>query len=611
VKFQPMAVPPAPHEVGTVAAARPAARGPTLGAMVLRACESTSGTALMALQRPAADLSYPELGRAATEIAGGLTELGVRSGDRVALLADTRPEWTLVDCGALVTGAIVVPIYQTNSPRECEYVLQHSGARVVVCEDEDQVAKVASVRHRCPDLEHVVVMEGAAGGAISLEELRERRATESGRSPAELERGAGADDVATIVYTSGTTGPPKGCVLTHANVLSAVHMYEARLAVDPGRFVVFMFLPLAHVLARVTQMLVLDLGGTIAYWQRDRSRVLEDLAESRPTHVPVVPRVLEKVHARAVAAADEGGPLKRAGLRYALGIGAAAQRRERAGEAVGPLLRGAHAVADRLVLSKVRALFGEEARLVLTGAAPIGAEVPRFFDACGLPVMEGYGMTETCAAATLNTPAEFRFGTVGRPVPGMEIAIADDGEVLMRGPCVFRGYYRDEQATAEAFDGDWLRSGDLGEVDRDGFLRITGRKKDVIITSSGKNITPSLIESALRESRWISEAVVHGDNRPYLVALLVLDREEISALAEHTGAAPDAASMAGDERVHREVAGVVDDVNRGFARIEQVKRFAILDHDLTQEAGELTPTMKAKRAVVYERYRDMFEALYG
>jgi long-chain acyl-CoA synthetase len=357
-------------------------------------------------------------------------------------------------------------------------------------------------------------------------------------------------------------------------------------------------------------MLVLDLGGTIAYWQRDRARLLDDLAASRPTHVPVVPRVLEKVHARALAAAEEGGFVSRAAFRHALGIGALTRRRERAGKAVNPVLRGAHAVADRFVLSKVRLLFGEEARLVVTGAAPIGAEVPEFFDACGLPVMEGYGMTETCAAATLNTPTAFRFGTVGRPLPGMEVGIADDGEVLMRGPCVFGGYYRDESATAATFDGDWLRSGDLGEIDADGYLRITGRKKDVIITSSGKNITPSLIESALRESRWISEAVVYADNRPYLVALLVLDRDELPALAERTGVEPDLAAMAGDERVRREVATVVDEVNTRFARIEQVKRFAILDHELTQGAGELTPTMKVKRAVVYDRYREVFDSLY-
>ena len=584
------------------------AQATTLGSMVLRACESASGPAL---RKPgAADLSYPELGAAATEIAAGLIELGVKQGDRVAILSNTRPEWTLVDCGALAAGMIVVPIYQTNSPQECAYVLQHSGARVVVCEDEDLLAKVRSVRHRCPDLEHVVVMEGQGEGAISLVELRERGSDASRTSPRELGGSAGADDVATIVYTSGTTGPPKGCVLTHANVLSAVRMYEARLEMDPAHFVVFMFLPLAHVLARVTQMVVLDLGGTLAYWQGDPSRVLDDLRASRPTHVPVVPRILEKIHARAVTTANEGGPVKRAGLRYALEIGSAVRRSERSDQAVGPLLRGGHAVADRLMLSKVRTLFGEQASMVLTGAAPIGAEVLDFFDACGLPVMEGYGLTETCAAATLNAPGEFRFGTVGRPLPGIEIRIADDGEVLIHGPCIFSGYYRDEQATAEAFDGDWFRSGDLGQIDADGYLRITGRKKDLIITSSGKNIAPSLIETALREARWISEAVVYGDNRPYLVALLVLDPDELPALAEHLGMEPESSAMAGDGRVQHVLAEVVDEVNRGFARIEQVKRFAILDHDLTQDAGELTPTMKVKRAVVYDRYRDIFDALY-
>jgi long-chain acyl-CoA synthetase len=287
-----------------------------------------------------------------------------------------------------------------------------------------------------------------------------------------------------------------------------------------------------------------------------------------------------------------------------------ARARERSHEGLNPLLRGARAAADRLVLSRVRALFGQDAQLVLTGAAPIDPKVPEFFDVCGIPVMEGYGLTETCAAATLNTPTEFRFGTVGRPLPGMEVGIAGDGEILMRGPCVFPGYYRNDEATAATFDGDWLRSGDLGEIDEAGYLRITGRKKDLIITSSGKNIAPANIETALRESRWISEAVVYGDNRPYLVAMLVLDRDELPALAARAGVEPDLASMARDERVRGELAAGVEEVNRQFARIEQVKRFAILDRELTQQAGELTPTMKVKRAVVYDRYRDLFDALY-
>jgi long-chain acyl-CoA synthetase len=583
----------------------------TVGGMLLHAARSRSGTALRQERAGTRlEISYPELGRRATDIARGLVALGVERGDRVAVLSDTRAEWTLFDCGALLAGAAVVPIYQTSSPQECAYVLAHSGARLIACEDQEQLAKVEAVRNRCPDLRDVVLMDGTAAGAIGLDGLCERGRDTGPSAPEELQRGTSAEDVATIVYTSGTTGPPKGCMLTHANVLAAVRMYEAAVEVPGERFVVFMFLPLAHVLARVTQMVVLDLGGTIAYWRGDRTRVLDDMAESRPTHIPVVPRILEKVHARAIATANERGPLQRTALRTALRVGASVRRRERAGETVGPMLHGAHVVADRAVLAKVRALFGGSAHQVLTGAAPIGAEVPEFFDSCGLPVLEGYGMTETCAAATLNTPTEFRPGTVGRPLPGMEIAVAGDGEVLMRGPCVFRGYYRDEAATAAAFDEDWLRSGDLGEIDDEGYLRITGRKKELIITSSGKNVAPSPMESALRESRWISEAVLYGDNRPYLVALLVLDSDELPALADHTGAAPDMRSMARDERVRREVAAVVKDVNQRFARIEQVKRFAILDHDLTQQADELTPTMKVKRGVVYERYRELFDALY-
>jgi long-chain acyl-CoA synthetase len=274
-------------------------------------------------------------------------------------------------------------------------------------------------------------------------------------------------------------------------------------------------------------------------------------------------------------------------------------------------LRGRHALADRLVLSKVRGLFGPNLQLALTGAAPIARDVLEFFDACGVLILEGYGMTETTAAATLNTAARFRLGTVGRALPGTEVSLAPDGEVLMRGPNVFRGYFKDDQATREAFTDDgWLRSGDLGSLDQDGYLRITGRKKDIIITSSGKNIAPTNIEAALREIRWVSEAVVLGDDRPYLVAMLTLDPDEAPALATRLGVEADISAMAGDERVRAEIAREVERVSERFARIERVKRFAILPHDLTQENGELTPTMKVKRAVVYSEFKDVFDSLY-
>ena len=589
----------------------PAAPAPAgLGEMVLRASASASGTALAFDQDGSRrELSYAELGQAVREVAGGLIALGLEPGDRVAVLSDTRAEWTIADCGALCAGTVVVPIYQTNSPEECRYVLQHSGTRLVFCENEEQLAKVEQVRSECPDLQHVVSLTETRGRAESLTRLRERGAALDPAARDRLGGGAQPEDVATIIYTSGTTGPPKGCVLTHANVLATVRMYGDALELGREPFSLYLFLPLAHALARVAQFVTLDRGGTIAYWQRDSRRLVADLAQAQPTYFPSVPRVFEKIHAQALGAVEQSA-VRGALFRWALAAGVQVRAAERRGRRPGPLLRARHALADRLVLSKVRNLFGGRLRLALTGAAPVSREVLEFFDACGVPVLEGYGLTETCAAATLNTPGAVRLGTVGPALSGVELDIADDGEILIRGANVFRGYHRDPEATGETLAGGWLRSGDLGALDGDGYLSITGRKKELIITSSGKNISASNIETALRERPWISQAVVYGDNRPYLVALLTLDPDELPALAQRLGVSPDAAAMAGDDRVREALQAEVDEVNRHFARIEQVKRFAVLDRDLTLAAGELTPTLKVKRPVVYERYREHFDRLY-
>jgi long-chain acyl-CoA synthetase len=575
--------------------------------LLLRAADYHRGTAVR-VRRDGAwlETTFAELRTAAREIAAGLVGLGVRPGDRVAILGSTRPEWTVADCGALCAGATVVPVYHTNSPDECQYVLAHSGARVLICEDAAQLAKVESVRERLPALEHVFLML-PADGARTLSDLR------AIAEPVDVAAVPVAPaDAATIVYTSGTTGPPKGCVLTHANCVATMRMYEERLQEELGPgVVIFMFLPLAHSLARVVQLVALDVGATLSFWQGDPKRLLDDVADARPTYFPSVPRVFEKIHARALAAAEESDPLRRRLFGWAIATGARVRAAERRGDDPGVLLRGGARIADRLVLSRVRELFGGNLRLGLTGAAPIGRDVLDFFDACGVLVLEGYGMTETCAAATLNTPDSFRFGTVGRPLPGSQVAIADDGEVLMRGPHVFGGYHCDEASTRDTFDSGWLRSGDLGDVDADGFLAITGRKKDLIITSSGKNISPTNLETALSETRWVSQAVVYGDNRPYLVALLTIDPDELEALAARAGVPADATEMVGDAKVHAVLEEAVDEVNRRVARIEQIKRFTVLDRDLTQSAGELTPTLKVKRATVYERYRPLFEALYA
>ena len=586
----------------------------TLAAMALESSERHSGPALRYHRGGHwREMDYAELGVTIRAIARGLIALGLRPGDRVSILSSTRAEWTACDLGALCAGAVVAPIYHTNSPGECQYVLAHAESRLVFCEDAAQAAKVAQVRDECPDLEHVVTFEGTVDGALSLDELRALGAEVEPTAVDDIARAAQPEDPATIVYTSGTTGPPKGCVTTNANCMATARMYEDELefASSEEPVVVFMFLPLAHSLARVTQMVVLDVGGTIAYWRGDPAVVLEDLASTRPTHVPSVPRVYEKVHTKALSGLEEAGRLKRETFRWALRTGARFRGLQHEGRSAGPLLRARHALADRLVLSKVRGLFGPDIKLALTGAAPISRDVLEFFDACGVLILEGYGMTETTAAATLNTQHGFRFGTVGRALPGSEVAIADDGEILMRGPHLFAGYFKNDEATAETMTEDgWLRSGDLGSIDEDGFLHITGRKKDLIITSSGKNISAANLESALRDIRWVSQAVVYGDDRAYLVALLTLDPDEVPALAERVGTEPDLEKMCIDPRVRAELAAEVERVNERFARIEQVKRFTILDRDLTQEDGELTPTMKVKRAVVYREFADAFAALY-
>ena len=575
--------------------------------MVLDATERHGGAAIR-FPRDGTwhEWSFAELGAGVRELARGLAALGLEPGDRVAILGETRPEWTLADAAALAAGLVVVPVYHTNSPEECRYVIDHSGARAIILEDATQLAKIEAVKGDLGGLEHVVSMEDT-GRTTTVADLRAR----AGETPEEELRArldaVGPDDVATIVYTSGTTGPPKGCQLTHRNVLFTGDAYMQQIHLRPPA-TLFMFLPLAHALARVVQMVSVQTGATLAFWSGDSRKLVEDVGAARPTHFPSVPRVFEKIHARVLARGQEGSAIKQRLFAWAIATGRRARPAMRAGNA-SPVLKARYALADRLVLSKVRDLFGGRLELALTGAAPIPLEVLEFLDACGITVLEGYGMTETCAAATLNTPEDPRFGTVGPPLPGTDVKIAEDGEILLSGPNVFKGYHRNEEATRDVFDGDAVRTGDLGELDGR-FLRITGRKKDLIITSSGKNISPTNIENALRESRWISQAVVHGDNRSYLVALLTLDADEAAALGAELGIEGDPATMAGHPAVIEAMQKEVDQANARFARIEQVKKFTVLDQDLSQENGELTPTMKVKRAVVEKRYADTFSALY-
>ena len=585
----------------------------TMATLVLDAAARHRGTAMRYPEAGGWErTSYPQLGADVRAIAKGLIGLGVAAGERVAILSNTRAEWTLADFGALCAGAVVVPVYQTNSPEECEYVLEHSGATALFCEDEDQLDKLAEIRGALPGLRHMIRFEGEGGDAITLDELRAAGADVSDDDLDTRINAIEPGDVATIVYTSGTTGQPKGCMLTHGNLRSDVDGIHEILTVTPGEDVLYVFLPLAHVLTRIVQLFAIDAGGEMAYWRRDPKKIVEDVQLIKPTHLPSVPRIFEKIHTAATTKAEAAGGVKAKLFHWAVGVGREVNKREDRGGHAGLVLKAERALADKLVLHKIRDLFGGRIKLALSGAAPIDTDILEFFRAAGVWVLEGYGMTENCAVHTLNTIEAHKFGTVGRPLPPCKVKIADDGEILMAGPNIFKGYYGNEEATSQTLSSDgWLHSGDLGELDADGYLSITGRKKDLIITSSGKNISPSNIENALKLSRWISQAVVYGDRRPYLTALLTLDPDEAGALAEKVGAdAKDPATLAQHDGVRAELQAAVDEANRKFARIAQVKRFAVLERDLSQEHEELTPTLKVKRNVVYERYAKDFAQLY-
>jgi len=413
------------------------------------------------------------------------------------------------------------------------------------------------------------------------------------------------------VYTSGTSGPPKGCMLTHGNFLSAVHAYVRTLGVDE-RNSVYQFLPLAHVMARIIQFEALSVGARVVFWTGDPTKVLAEVGQSAPTHFPSVPRIFEKIHGAVVSQLEDGPAPQRRLFDWAVSTGARTRDSLRT-RRLPPLLTDLlYRIAQPLALDKVRAMFGPNLQVAFVGAAPVGKDLLEFFDACGVLILEAYGLTETCAAATLNVPDAVRFGTVGKPLPGTEVSLASDGEILLRGPQVFKGYHKRPEATAEALTPEgWFCTGDIGTIDREGFVTITGRKKEIIVTSSGKKIAPLNIESQLRHSPYVDEAVVYAERRPYVVAMLTLDQKEMARLAERLGVPADLTTLAADPRVHAELQRDIDAVNAQFARIEQIKRFAILDHGLSQAAGELTPTLKVKRNVVNEKYAEVFDQLYG
>jgi long-chain acyl-CoA synthetase len=543
-----------------------------------------------------------------TALAKGLIGAGIEPGDRVGLMSRTCYEWTLADYAIWTAGAVSVPIYETDSAEQVEWILSDSGAKAVIAETDTHADIVAGVQDRVPDLRHVWRIAGLddlakAGEQVTDEQVRAARSTRR------------AGDLATIIYTSGTTGRPKGCELTHRNLLMAVRnavdgALEELFQVADGSTLLFM--PLAHVFARIIEVGCLESGAVLGHWPDTRT-VAKGLPEFRPTFLLAVPRVFEKVFNTAQQTAS-ASPAKSKIFAAAVETAIAVSQATAAGKPAGLGLRVRHTIFDHLVYGKLRAAVGGKVTYAVSGGAPLGERLGHFFRGTGITVLEGYGMTETSAAATVNKPSRNKIGTVGQPVPGVSARIADDGEILLKGAIVFAGYWHNSQATGEALDADgWLHTGDLGSLDDEGFLRVTGRKKELIVTAGGKNVAPAVLEDRLRAYPLISQCMVVGDGKPFIACLVTLDAEALEFWKKQHGKpeSATAADLANDPDLLADLQAAVDDANKAVSRAESIRKIRVLGVDFTPENGYLTPSLKVKRALVAKDFAADIEALYS
>jgi long-chain acyl-CoA synthetase len=552
------------------------------------------------------DVTWKQFGEEVRGVAKGLIASGVAAGDRVALQAKTRYEWTVLDFAIWTAGGVVVPVYETSSADQVAWILSDSEATAIIVERDEHAEAVESVRDQAPDLKAVYVIDDGA-----VDQL-----TEAGKSVPDSELAArrktlNADSLATLIYTSGTTGRPKGCELTHGNFLFEIVNGMSLL----GRFMnvqgsLLLFIPLAHVLARVLEVGAVKTRTVIGHTP-DVKNLLDDLGEFKPTFVLAVPRVFEKVYnsAKAKAEADGKGKIFDKAAQVAIDWSRAQDN-----GGAGLALKAQHTLFDKLVYSKLRAALGGRCLGAISGGAPLGDRLGHFFRGIGVVVFEGYGLTETTAAAAVNHDDALRIGTVGRPLPGVEASIADDGEIRLRGGVVMRGYWKNDDATKEAIDGEgWFHTGDLGEIDDDGFLKITGRKKEILVTAGGKNVAPAVLEDRLRSHRLISQCIVVGDQRPFIAALITLDEEALPQWLESKGKPKDQSieDVREDPELKAEIDDAVKDANKAVSQAEAIKKFTILGTDFTEENGMLTPSLKLKRSVVLKEFGDEVEGLYA
>ena len=566
-------------------------------------------------------ISSKEMFERIRDLSLGLRAVGVSRGDRVAIVSESRPEWLLSDLAVLTAGAVTVPIYPTLSASQARYILQDSGARLAIVSTRLQLDKVQEVRHLLPALESVVVMDPPAAipaGSASVLSLEDVEGRGHGRMTSEWGAAKGfrddaralkPDDLATIIYTSGTTGEPKGVMLTHGNLVSNLRATADTLDLSQDD-VALSFLPLSHGFERMVSYVYLFCGVTIVFAE-SFDTVARDLARVRPTILTGVPRVYEKLHARILETARSAGGSKAAIFRWAVNAGLARAKAVLRGGSAGPLTSLKSAIGDRFVFSAIREKLGGRIRFVASGSAPLDASIMEFFHAIGIPIIEGYGLTETSPILTFNPVNALRVGTVGRAIPGVELRIADDGEILARGPNIMRGYFNKPEATADVLKDGWFHTGDIGQIDAQGYLAITDRKKDLLVTSGGKKIAPQPIEAVLKRSPLVAEAVLLGDRRKYAAVLIVPDFAALERRLKDLGRPPGTRQ----DLIHRPdvlalYQEIIDALNRELSQFERIKNMALLPSEFTIDSGELTPTLKVKRKVVEQNWRDQIEALY-
>src|SRR3989449_3556762 len=562
-------------------------------------------------------ITWREVGDLVRELALGLIALGRQKGDRVALLSTSRAEWVQADFAIFTAGCVTVPVYPTYPPDLIAYVVNDSEAKTLIVEDPAQLAKALQVRDKMPGLEQIVVIAGYDAPqpprtVMTWQSLRRLgRESEAAHKSTLAERVTTTrpEDLATIVYTSGTTGPPKGVLQTHGNHIAAVNASRQSTPVEEG-WVHLLFLPLAHSFARLESFLGVYRGLCTAFAE-NLDKVGDNLKEVRPHFICSVPRVFEKVYAKILAGVEAGSPTKKKIFNWAIGVGREVSRHQQRGQPLPAALRLKRAIAHKLVFSKLHAALGGRLQWAISGGAPLSRDIAEFFHAAGILILEGYGLTETCPAGTFNRPTRFKFGSVGQPLDNVEIKIAADGEILIRGANVAKGYLKQPEATAEVFEpSGWFRSGDIGRLDEDGFLFITDRKKDLIVTAGGMNIAPQNIENLLKADPFISQVMVYGDRKPYPVALITVNPDELSKFArDHGILTTDPAVVVKHPKVVERIGRTVEEKNSQLQSYAKIKKFTVLPVDFSQEGGELTPTLKVKRKIVSNKYMSTIEEL--